>query len=162
MPDADITAQPLDESILDGRPRAFIGAVSVKAVIGINDRHSTDHKAFPVVHIRVVLGDQVSEIVLHADVMVFVVALDAVQQIGKLALAFNGAVAIKVSVVGKDAPGIKPVLILIEGQFRIHLLDGADQRMRGRNGKAECPCLIDLQITLDPGQGIFRQPGIIK
>ena len=85
--------------------------------------------------------------------MVFVVALDAVQQIGKLALAFNGAVAVKVSIVGKDTPGVEPVLVLIEGQFRIHLLDGADQRMRGRNGKAECPC---------PGQGIFRQPGIIK
>ena len=90
------------------------------------------------------------------------VALDAVQQIGKLALAFNGAVAVKVSVVGKDAPGVEPVLILIEGQFRIHLLDGADQRMCGRNGKLKRPCLIDLQITLDSGQGIFRQPGIIK
>ena len=115
MPDADITAQPLDESILDGRPRAFIGAIPIKAVIGINDRHSTDHKPFPVVHIRVVLGNQVSEIVLHTDVVVFVVALDAVQQIGKLALAFNGAVAVKVSIVGKDAPGVEPVLILIEG-----------------------------------------------
>ena len=162
MSDADIAAQPLDQTILDGSPRAFIGAEAVKAVIGVNDRHLTDRKLLPAVHVRVVHCDQVREIILHADIVVFMVALDAVQKVGKLTLALDGAVAVKVGVVGKDAPGIEPVLILTERQFRIHLLDGADQRMCGRDGETERSGLIYFQVALDSGQGIFRQSGVIK
>ena len=81
MPDTDIATQPGKEPVLNRLPGIFISGIPVQAIIGVRDRHLPHREPFPAVNIRVVFCDKVSEVIAHTDIVVFVITLDAVEQV---------------------------------------------------------------------------------
>ena len=80
--------------------------------------------------------------------MILIWPLDRVKQIREFPFTGHIAVTIKVLRIIEHPTRKKPLPILIDGDFRIHLPNLIQHGVRGRHLKRECPRFVGFQNTL--------------
>ena len=159
---ANITTQAIDEPVIEVLPCIFVVGISIKRIVVVRDIDDTYFELLSDIYVCIVVFNDCPDIILNRNVMILIRPLDRVKQIRKFPFTGHIAVTIKVLRIIEHPTRKKPLPILIDGDFRIHLPNLIQHGMGRRYFECESSRFIGFQNTLHIQKTIVRKSRIIE